>query len=229
MTDKEIQQLTDRYLEGSTSPDEELLLARELQRPDISEEWQAVRLMLGELALGEAEYDAMMDRRKPSAHRRPAPRRRWWWVAAAACIVALLSLHIIYDNVKTKPLAEEVRVSPKAPPSAPEGATIAQPLNSKTIEAPIPEQSSPTRSLSRAVGGASPSGAVGGAGDLAACIARLEAEMENIDDSVSAAQVEQLIAADVRLQQLVLRIVGKQTEQALNEMEKDSTANYINF
>ncbi len=61
MTDKEIQQLTDRYLEGLTSPDEELLLARELQRPDISEEWQAVRLMLGELALGEAEYDAMMD------------------------------------------------------------------------------------------------------------------------------------------------------------------------
>ena len=165
MTDKEIQQLTDRYLEGSTSPDEELLLARELQRPDISEEWQAVRLMLGGLALGEAEYDAMMDRRKASAHRRPAPRRRWWWVAAAACIVALLSLHAIYDNVKTKPLAEEARVSPKAPPSAPEGeappsapegATIAQPLNSKTIEAPIPEQSSPTRSLSVAVGGASP-------------------------------------------------------------------------
>ena len=227
MTDKEIQQLTDRYLEGSTSPDEELLLARELQRPDISEEWQAVRLMLGELALGEAEYDAMMDRRKPSAHRRPAPRRRWWWVAAAACIVALLSLHIIYDNVKTKPLAEEVRVSPKAPPSAPEGeappsapeseappsapegATIAQPLNSKTIEAP--------------------SGAVGGAEDLAACIARLEAEMESIDDSVSAAQVEQLIAADVRLQQLVLRIVGKQTEQALNETLNDSTAGYVSF
>ena len=39
-----------------------------------------------------------------------------------------------------------------APPSAPEGATIASSLNSKTIEAP-----------SGAVGGASPSGAVGGA------------------------------------------------------------------
>ena len=215
MTDKEIQQLTDRYLEGLTSPDEELLLARELQRPDISEEWRAIRLMLGELALGEAEYDAMMDRRKPSAHRRPAPRRRWWWVAAAACVVALLSLHTIYNNiynnVKTKPLAE-------APPSAPEGATIAQPLNSKTIEAP-----------SGAVGGASPSGAARGAEDLAACIARLEAEMENIDDSVSAAHLEKLIAADARLQQLVYRIIGKQTEQALNELQKDSTANYINF
>jgi hypothetical protein len=236
MTDKEIQQLTDRYLEGSTSPDEELLLARELQRPDISEEWQAVRLMLGGLALGEAEYDAMMDRRKASAHRRPAPRRRWWWVAAAACIVALLSLHAIYDNVKTKPLAEEARVSPKAPPSAPEGeappsapegATIAQPLKSKTIEAPSGAVGGAIPS--GGVGGASPSGTARGAEDLAACIARLEAEMENIDDSVSAAHLEKLIAADARLQQLVLRIVGRQTEQALNETLNDSTANYINF
>ena len=65
--------------------------------------------------------------------------------------------------------------------------------------------------------------------DLADCIARLEAEMENIDDSVSAAHLEKLIAADARLQQMVYRIVGKQSEQALNEMEQDSTANYINF
>jgi hypothetical protein len=28
---------------------------------------------------------------------------------------------------------------------------------------------------------------------------------------------------------MVYRIVGKQSEQALNEMEQDSTANYINF
>ena len=42
----------------------------------------------------------------------------------------------------------------EAPPSAPEGATIAPSLDSKTIEAPIPEQGSPTRSLSGAVGGA---------------------------------------------------------------------------
>ena len=247
MTDKEIQQLTDRYLEGLTSPDEELLLARELQRPDISEEWRAIRLMLGELALGEAEYDAMMDRRKPSAHRRPAPRRRWWWVAAAACVVALLSLHTIYNNiynnVKTKSLAEAPPIPEQSSPtrslSAPEGATIVQPLNSNTIEAPSgavggatiaqPRNSKTIEAPSVAVGGASPSRTARGAEDLAACIARLEAEMENIDDSVSAAHLEKLIAADARLQQLVYRIIGKQTEQALNELQKDSTANYINF
>ena len=64
-----IENLIDKYLAGETSPEEELQLARELQGKDIPEEWQAVRLMLGELAVGEAEYDAIMAKRrnKPSA------------------------------------------------------------------------------------------------------------------------------------------------------------------
>lgn len=70
MTDKDIQRLTDRYLAGATSPAEERRLALALrQRGELSEEWQAVSLMLGELAAGEAEYDAIMAERKakPSA------------------------------------------------------------------------------------------------------------------------------------------------------------------
>ena len=60
-------------------------------------------------------------------------------------------------------------------------------------------------------------------------ISQLEAEMEAVDDSVRTAHLEKIIAADFRLQQLVNRIVGEEEQQALNEMEKDSTANYINF
>ena len=60
-------------------------------------------------------------------------------------------------------------------------------------------------------------------------ISLLEAEMEAVDDSVREAHLEKLIAADFRLQQLVNRIVKGEEQQALNEMEKDSTANYINF
>ncbi|MCR4959079.1 MAG: hypothetical protein K6B13_10855 [Prevotella sp.] len=70
MTDKDIQQLTDRYLAGATTPAEECQLALALrQRGKLSEEWQAVSLMLGELAAGEAEYDAIMAgrRARPSA------------------------------------------------------------------------------------------------------------------------------------------------------------------
>ena len=53
--------------------------------------------------------------------------------------------------------------------------------------------------------------------------------MDDLDDSVNSAQVERLIAADVRLQQMVNRIVGKQVEQAMNEPQNDSTANYVSF
>ena len=70
MTDKDIQQLTDRYLAGTTTPAEERRLALALrQRGELSEEWQAVSLMLGELTAGEAEYDAIMAgrRARPSA------------------------------------------------------------------------------------------------------------------------------------------------------------------
>ena len=69
MTNKEIQQLINKYLEGETSPEEERQLALELQGDDMPEEWQAIRLMLGELTMGEAEYDAIMELRKekPSA------------------------------------------------------------------------------------------------------------------------------------------------------------------
>lgn len=70
MTNSDIQQLIDKYLNGETSPAEEQQLALELhQRQDMPEEWQVVRLMLGELAIGEAEYDAIIKQRshKPSA------------------------------------------------------------------------------------------------------------------------------------------------------------------
>ena len=100
MTNQETQQLIDRYLQGITTPDEERQLARELLRPNTPSEWQAVRLMLGELAMDEAAYDAIMERRQ-SAAKVVGLRRRWWWVAAA-CLVAVLSLPIIYNNKQEK-------------------------------------------------------------------------------------------------------------------------------
>ena len=70
MTNKDIQNLIDKYLAGETSPAEEQKLALELQQyQDLPEDWQSVSMMLGELTLGEAEYDAIMAQRKekPSA------------------------------------------------------------------------------------------------------------------------------------------------------------------
>ena len=69
MTNKQIQNLIDKYLVGETSPAEERQLTLALhQCQELPEEWQAVSLMLGELTLGEAEYDTIMAQRhhKPS-------------------------------------------------------------------------------------------------------------------------------------------------------------------
>lgn len=69
MTNKEIQQLINRYLEGETSPEEERQLARELLGDNLPEEWQVIKMMLGELTIGEAEYDAIMEQRKEKQHK----------------------------------------------------------------------------------------------------------------------------------------------------------------
>ena len=72
MTNKDIQHLIDKYLAGETSPAEEQQLASKLQHcHNISDEWQAVSIMLGELTQGEAEYDRIMASRK-SASSRPS-------------------------------------------------------------------------------------------------------------------------------------------------------------
>ena len=60
-------------------------------------------------------------------------------------------------------------------------------------------------------------------------LARLESEMDALDDSVSLAQLEKLISADARLRQLVNRIVNGEVQQALNVAKPDSTTDYLNF
>ena len=60
-------------------------------------------------------------------------------------------------------------------------------------------------------------------------IARLEAEMNTLEDSVSTAQLEKLINADARLRQLVNRIINGEVEQVQNILQSDSTEEYLNF
>ena len=87
MTNEDIQQLINRYLEGETSPEEERQLAHELQGDNLPEEWQVIRLMLGELTIGEAEYNAIMEQRKEN-QRKPS--------ALLIVIRAITSIAAIY-------------------------------------------------------------------------------------------------------------------------------------
>lgn len=167
---------------------------------------------------------------------REMPRRRYWPhitadIAAAASILLLIVLNFGQEQTGQKPVMAE---KPTAPADSVRqmrhiALTSACSVCGDTVAAqttPAKPQTSHTKATETERSKADSASA---AEELAKCIARLEAEMANIDDSVSAAHLEKLIAADARLQQMVYRIIGKQTEQALNEMEKDSTANYINF
>lgn len=89
MIEKEIQKLIDRYLEGITTPEEERQLAHELLRVDIPEEWQAIRLMLGELAMGEVEYDDIMESRQKKTPVITMCRR---WIAVAASLLLIIGI-----------------------------------------------------------------------------------------------------------------------------------------
>lgn len=89
MTQQEIQQLIDRYLDGETSPEEELRLAQELP------EGHPVRMMLGELAQGEAEYDRIMESRQPKAR---TIRMTWRWAASIVAIAASIALLFIFSH-----------------------------------------------------------------------------------------------------------------------------------
>ena len=165
---------------------------------------------------------------------REMPRRRYWpyitaAIAAAASILLLIVLNFGQGQTEQEPMVAE---KPTAPADSARlmrhiaPATEASELHVVAQTTPAKPQTSHTKATWTERSKADSASA---AEELAKCIARLEAEMANIDDSVSAAHLEKLIAADARLQQMVYRIIGKQTEQALNEMEKDSTANYINF
>lgn len=109
MTNKDIERLINKYLDGETSPAEECQLARELQRTDIPEEWKAVRLMLGELTLGAAEYDAIMAHRSNKPETAPKQRRLWPWVGAiAASILLLLVFRFSQGPVEEQPVVAEI-------------------------------------------------------------------------------------------------------------------------
>lgn len=161
-------------------------------------------------------------------------RRRYWpyitaAIAVAASILLLIVLYVGEGQTEQRPAMAEKLTAPTD-----SVRTIQhRPTTTEATEHPVVAQAVPAKPRTRKATTDHPhkpkADSASAAEDLADCIARLEAEMENIDDSVSTAHLEKLIAADARLQQMVYRIVGKQAEQALNEMEKDSTANYINF
>ena len=97
MNRNEVNKLIDKYLEGSTTPEEEVRLAREVSREDAPAEWKAISAMLGQLAIDEAAYDEEIARR----HSRTLWTRRIGW-AMAASIVIVAGIGLWLNNHQDK-------------------------------------------------------------------------------------------------------------------------------
>ena len=151
MTYKDTEALIQKYLNGETTTEEERLLAIEVSREDVPDDWKVIAEMLGCLTVDEALFDQIVAERK----RKLRIVRLWPWLAAA-CVAALLIVFLgpPRKDVPTQPQIAKVETGQKAPSYSPEGGGSKPTLNPSRREKPnpIPGLCPPTRSLSRKVG-----------------------------------------------------------------------------
>ena len=233
---QEIAQLLSKFMAGETSVAEEEVLAQYFRTHEVDEEWAEYKEMFTLFDNGQVDIEiedgtSEQPIKDDSAKIQMLPKvvrekpkivvLRWLMAGIAASIALLLVFYLGRSTAEQPPLvAEKTEVAkdsiqPKHEAITPTEKTV-EAVVAQVAHAKSPSSQRPTNLTADSTSTAE---------NLADCIARLESEMEKLDDSVSSAQVERLIAADARLQQMVYRIVGKQAEQAIN----DSTANYVIF
>ena len=250
MTNKDIEQLINKYLNGETTPAEECQLARELQRTDIPEEWQAIRLMLGELTLGEAEYDALLaERTAPfrlprGGEKKSLPSGRLgggrWLLGIAASVLLLLVFRVSQDPEEQQPVVAEVVepevVEQKPSQPAPEPAEI-----SESPEIPEPNKANKPNKVHRPnkpqqqLAAASETSATDStprltttADSLYYYLTQLENQMGDCRDSTCLAELGNLMRANEHIKGLVNKILHKEIETAFQEEYLvDTTIHYI--
>ncbi|MBO4811885.1 MAG: hypothetical protein J5552_10055 [Prevotella sp.] len=250
---QEIAHLLSKFMAGETSVAEEEVLAQYFRTHEVDEDWAEYKEMFAMFDNGQVDIEPEADTnsQRPIANsqkpesvplavkEKPKIVTLRWLMAGIAASIALLLVFYLGRSTAEQPtwVAEKtVEASPHLHPALTGGES--QPEHEAIIPTESTEQAVVAQTTSTkpqitntkvAPTVVPKANSVSSAEDLANCIARLEAEMEKLDDSVSSAQVERLIAADARLQQMVNRIVGKQVEQALNKIQNDSTTNYVSF
>lgn len=245
---QEIAQLLSKFMAGDTKVTEELELAQYFRTHEVDEKWTEYKEMFALFDSGQVDIDPEADTpalphdadnenilMHPKAVKaKPKILALKWLVAGiAASIALLLAFHFGNNTTEQTPLTAQHTITADSTQTQPDVISPTESTEQSIVAqvAPMPHTKSTTVKHQKAESKAiEPKDTdTSAAESLVNCIARLEAEMESLDDSVNSEQVEKLIAADVRLQQMVNRIVGKQVEQAINEIKRDSTANYIYF
>ena len=132
MTNKDTEILIQKYLNGETTAEEERMLALEVTRENVPDDWKVIAEMLGELTVDEALFNQMMAERS----RKSRIVKLWPWVAAA-CVAALLIVFLSPPR--------------KDAPSKPQIAKVETGQKKKSLPQPLPREGSkkPTLNSSR--------------------------------------------------------------------------------
>ncbi len=184
-------ELIDKLLNEQTTPEEEHLIAQELRQEEDIERW----LIEDETAA----YDSIVAKRK-------AKRRYLRW-AIAAVIVALV---ISGATILWPQQASETQVAKTTNAilnDKPNDTTKQQPLLSSTeIQQAVPQKAKVKAVKRRQISVTD---------SLNYYIARLEKELENVNESTYTTKADEVLRADARLQKLVQRIM-------IGELTKDN-------
>ena len=183
-------ELIDKLLNEQTTPEEEHLIAQELRQEEDIERW----LIEDETAV----YDSIVAKRQ-------AKRRYLRWAIAAVIVTLLISgATLLWPQQASDPqMATTSNVILNNQPND----TKQQPLLPPTeIQQPVPPKAK-KKAVKRRQTSATDS--------LNYYIARLEKELENVNESTYNTKAEEVLRADARLQKLVQRIM-------IGELTKDN-------
>lgn len=218
----DIERLVKRYLDGLTTTEEERCLRNLLSREDAPGEWRALLPML-EKPSCEPPIGRWLAEDNTATYDRMVRRRRLAWTArivAAAAAVAAVAVLAIDLNHKPAPqqLADIDTIyiyrdkTPATPPrtenaAKDESAKPARhnpPATSPAKPTQIPTSSTTPPNSQEGMAQAAPA-AEEETDSLAFYLARLEAELDRVGDSVYTAQLEKMIRTDSRLQEIINR------------------------
>lgn len=184
-------ELIDKLLNEQTTPEEEHLIAQKLRQKEDIERW----LIEDETAL----YDSIVAKRQ-------AKRRYLRWAIAAVIIALVISGATILwpQQVSETQVAKTTNAILNDKPN---DTTKQQPLLSSTeIQQAVPQKAK-VKAVKRRQTSATDS--------LNYYIARLEKELENVNESTYTTKADEVLRADARLQKLVQRIM-------IGELTKDN-------
>ena len=182
-------ELIDKLLNEQTTPEEEHLIAQELRQEEDIERW----LIEDETAV----YDHIVAKRK-------AKRRYLRWAIAAVIVAIVISgATILWPQQASETQVAKTTIAILN--DKPKDTTKQQPLLSSTeIQQAVPPKAK-VKAVKRRQTSVTDS--------LNYYIARLEKELENVNESTYTTKADEVLRADARLQKLVQRImIGELTK-----------------